>query len=111
MGLGWAEQTAPVRVPVPTLYHQHVHLRRIWAIPASLAVICLLLLGVDLMHSRSTDMAHGGAPSAETVAQDNELMAAINEELNTQVVRQVPASELRHSSVRSHRHSAVRMVN
>lgn len=96
----WAEQRgARIRVPSPWLIGWH-------AIPRwSVAVAAVLLIGIGIgMHGHSLDESSTTAhvsryqpappPSEDELAQDNQLLQSIDDELHPQIRPQVPVSEL-----------------
>jgi hypothetical protein len=111
-GLLWAEHEAPRRVPLPLPSLERWRVQALWAIPATLAVIWAGILTVNQMHRRSEiPQAETTPSSAYTVADDNRLMADIDRALNTEVVPQVPVSELRQPRESARGYPAPKMVN
>ena len=112
LGLLWTEREAARRVPLPLPAMERWRARSLWAIPATLAVIWAVILTVNQANRRSEIPQAGAAfSSSYTMADDNHLMADIDRELNTEVVPQVPVSELRQPGERAQRHPAPTMVN
>jgi hypothetical protein len=103
LGMLWAEQQAPHRVPLPLHGMSRWSMRSVWLVPATLMVLCVLLLGINRQHERNADQFNGSSTPRYTVADDNRLMAAIDQELNREVVPQVPVSDLRAPAARHHR--------
>ena len=113
LGLLWAEQEAPRRVPLPLPAMERWRARSLWAIPATLAAVWAIILSTNqMMHRQAETPQVVATPSASyTMADDNRLMADIDRALNTEVVPQVPVSELRQPSEHTHQHFAPKMVN
>jgi hypothetical protein len=112
LGLLWAEHEARRRVPLPLPAMERWRTRTLWAVPATLAVVWVVILIVNQTHRRSEIPQADVTPSpAYTVADDNLLMANIDRALNAEIAPQVPVSELRRPSESAHGYPAPRMVN
>jgi hypothetical protein len=115
LGMLWAEQNAPRRIPVP-LHGMGSWLRwSSWMIPAALALIfsSFLFLGHD---RNSSDIARDAVSTDSdrneaSIAEDNRLMAEINRELSVNIAPQVPITELRGPSAAPYRQRTARVVN
>ena len=93
LSLLWAEQEASRRVPVPLPAIEKWRARSLWAIPATVAVIWAVILTVNqAQHYSETPQVDSAVSSSYTVADDNQLMADINREINIEIVPQVPIS-------------------
>jgi len=99
LGMLWAtQQSQHLLVPAPRMSRWFA--RPGWLVPATLAGLCALLLGVNSTRvDRHQEAVSPSTRAQSKIAEDNRLMAAIHQELSVPVVLQVPVSDLReHSS-------------
>lgn len=112
----WAEREAPRLVPVPSRWSVRWHAIPRW----SAATAALLALGSALaFHQIGTPAPRvdtattvvADTPATTTLAQDNQLLASIDQELSSEVRPQVPVAELRASAGSAHRSVSRRVAN
>jgi hypothetical protein len=111
----WAEQEAPRRIRVPANRWERWPLQSVGMVAATLMVLCVVFFGFHPKRNPANPPANSGAtaPSAyqASLEEYNQLMMAIDRELNTQVVPQVPLQDLRPAAGSRHRRPAAKLVN
>ena len=112
LSLKLAEQRA-VRVQVPSPWSVRWHALPGWGAAVAAVLFCGIAIGVHEQGGRSVEAPAGMnqisqtqapvEPSEDELAQDNNLLQSINDELNQQVRPQVSAAELTAASRAEHR--------
>ena len=114
--LAWAMAEAPRRVPVPSRLALGLGGRPAWGLGlAATAAVCLVAFSTGPPFRRAAapvaSLSATAIPSATELAQDNQLMASINQELHYTVQPAVPAAELRSSGRREATHRTGTVAN
>jgi hypothetical protein len=99
VGLRWAEIQAPRRVPVPSKWSLRLHTIPRWSMAAAAMLIIGTAVGVHeirqpVVQAPTTVAVTASEPSKAVIADDNQLMQSIDQELSADVRPPVPASEL-----------------
>ena len=117
ISLAWAEQEGS-RIPVPSRWALQWNAAPRWSLAAAAMLLIVIGAGVHRHDVRARTAAariniHSmpPAPTQDSLAEDNQLLQAINEELQQQTRPQVPVSELGESSRPDRRSAPRELVN
>ena len=111
----WAESEAPRRVRTPPRWMLGLASRPSWNLGlAGTAIACLLVFGLDrsfqLTPTPETIPQAVTAPSSVELAQDNQLLESINQELSAEAELTIPVAELHVMAHRAGSRHSIRPV-